>query len=203
MFIKNFNLKFLFLALYFCSISGNSFTQTKSLPSPEFAIKTNLLMDAFSNINLGFEYKISNKFTIDIPVNYNPWTFSDNKKFKNLIVQPELRYWLCETFYGTSIGLHIHGGAFNAGGLNLPIVKNLADIAEHRYEGYLYGGGLSINHHFILSDKFSLETNIGAGYSHIIYDKFKCKTCGKKESSGNTGFFSPTKASISLLYLIK
>ncbi len=200
--IKNVFLKLLLLSFSIFSFFCKSYSQTVSLPGPEFAIKTNLLMDATTSINLGFEYKLSNKLSFDLPVNYNPWTFSDNKKFKNLLVQPELRYWFCETFYGTSLGVHIHGGVFNAGGLKLPL-NNLLDIADHRYEGYIYGGGLSINHHFILTDKFSIEANIGAGYSHIIYDKFKCKTCGKKESSGEKSFFSPTKASISLLYLIK
>lgn len=196
--LKLVNLTILLFTINF----SNTNSQTSSLPGPKFAIKSNLLMDAATNINLGFEYKLSNKLTFDFPVNYNPWTFTDNRKFKNLLFQPELRYWFCESFYGSSIGVHAHGGAFNVGGLNLPFNKIL-DIKDHRYEGYIYGGGISFNHHFILTDKFSIEANIGAGYSYIIYDKFKCKTCGKKDSSGQTGFFSPTKASVSLLYLIK
>lgn len=195
--------KLVFLTILFLTNYINeSCSQTPVNSGPKFAIKSNLLMDATTNINLGFEYKLSDKFTLDLPVNYNPWTFSDNKKFKNLLIQPELRYWFCESFYGSSIGLHAHGGIFNVGGIDLPF-NNLLDLKDHRYEGYVYGAGLSFNHHFILTNKFSIETSVGAGYNHIIYDKFKCKTCGKKESSGEKSFFSPTKASISLLYLIK
>ena len=44
------------------------------------ALKTNLLYDATSTINLGFEFGLSPKGTVDVSGNYNPWTFSKNKK---------------------------------------------------------------------------------------------------------------------------
>lgn len=203
MHIKWCSYKLVFLTiLFFTNYFNESCSQTPVNTGPKFAIKSNLLMDATTSINLGFEYKISDKFTLDLPVNYNPWTFSDNRKFKNLLIQPELRYWICEPFYGSSIGLHVHGGVFNTGGLDLPF-NNFLDLKDHRYEGYIYGAGLSYNHHFILTDKISVETSLGAGYSTINYDKYKCKTCGKKESTGKLSFFSPTRAIISILYLIK
>ncbi len=44
------------------------------------ALKTNLLYDATSTMNLGFEFGLSPKWTLDVSGNYNPWTFSKNKK---------------------------------------------------------------------------------------------------------------------------
>lgn len=44
------------------------------------AIKTNLLYDATSTLNLGFEFGLSPKWTLDISGNYNPWQFDDNRK---------------------------------------------------------------------------------------------------------------------------
>lgn len=42
------------------------------------AVKTNLLYDATSTINLGVEFALTPKWTLDVAGNYNPWTFSNN-----------------------------------------------------------------------------------------------------------------------------
>ena len=44
-------------------------------------IKTNLLYDATTTFNLGAEFGLSPQWTLDISGNYNPWTFSHNKKW--------------------------------------------------------------------------------------------------------------------------
>ena len=49
-----------------------------------------------------------------------------------------------------------------------------------RYQGRLYGGGLSIGHSWILKKRWSLEASIGLGYARILYDKYPCATCGTK-----------------------
>ena len=37
------------------------------------ALKSNLLYDATTTMNLGLEIGLARKWTLDIPVNYNPW----------------------------------------------------------------------------------------------------------------------------------
>ena len=68
------------------------------------AMKTNLLYDATSTMNLGFEFGLSPKWTLDVSGNYNPWTFSKNKKWQHWLVQPEARYWFCNKMMGSFIG---------------------------------------------------------------------------------------------------
>lgn len=120
------------------------------------AVKTNILYDATSTINLGVEFGIASKWTLDILGNYNNWTFSDNRKMKHLLVQPEIRWWTCKRFSGHFFGLHLHGAQFNFGGM-LPwgfktgkmfdSVKN-DNIMNHRYEGWLVGGGVGYGYHW-------------------------------------------------------
>ena len=62
----------------------------------QMAVKTNVAMDAVAIPNLGVEVGLSKKLTVDIPFYYNPWKYSDNKMLKLVMVQPELRYWLCD-----------------------------------------------------------------------------------------------------------
>ena len=36
-------------------------------------LKSNLLYDATATMNLGLEFGLARKWTLDVPVNYNPW----------------------------------------------------------------------------------------------------------------------------------
>jgi len=76
-------------------------------------------------------------------------------------------------------------------------------MKNHRYEGHLYGGGISIGHSWLLKKRWSLEASVGVGYAHIKYDKYPCAECGSKIKTTSKDYFGPTKASISIIYLIK
>lgn len=270
------------------------------------ALKTNLLYDVTSTINLGYEVALGKKTTLDIWLNYNPWvlghkwvgidsraTYSggqrtivydtdnagnilwgsdgypvalsysgtpigDNaeqreKKIKHLMLQPELRYWFCEKFNGHFLGVHLHGGIFNVGGVKLPFgwgdyglsssgvqmtpqgypnttvtgilypagevpyptiedpnaneaAYGIADkdgIYTNTFEGWLAGAGLSYGYHWVLSTRFSLEFTIGAGFAYLDYEKNRCTSCKKKLGDETSWYFGPTRAGISLVYMLK
>ena len=81
------------------------------------ALKSNLLYDATTTMNLGLEIGLVRKWTLDIPVNYNPWKLSDGKRLR--------------------------------------------------------------------------------------HDKYPCATCGTRLKESSKNYFGPTKASVSLIYVIK
>lgn len=169
----------------------------------KIAIKTNVLADITTTINLAAEFGLQKKYTVDLNMNYNPWNFKDNKKIKHILVQPELRYWFCERFSGHFIGIHAHGGSFNIGGITMPLgIGKGLKLKDYRYEGNFYGGGISYGYQWVLSDHWNLEGNIGAGYARVKYDKYKCKNCGRLVEKGrNYNYWGVTKAAISLTYL--
>lgn len=171
-------------------------TPTKS----SFAVKTNLLYDATTTINLGVEFRTGLKTSLDIPINYNPWTFDNNKKWKHLLVQPEFRYWTAETFRGHFFGLHGHYAYYNIGGLDNPPFSTYMNT--HRFEGWLAGAGLSYGYRWNFSHRWAMEATLGVGYAYLSYDKYPCYTCGKKIGSETKNYFGPTKAGISLIFNI-
>lgn len=65
------------------------------------AIKTNTLYWLTTTPNIGAEFSLSSKLTIEVAGAYNPWTFKDDKKMRFWLVQPELKYWTCENSTGT------------------------------------------------------------------------------------------------------
>ncbi len=166
------------------------------------ALKNNLLYDLTLTPNLSLEVGVGRKFTLDLQTGLNPFNFSDNKKFKHYLIQPELRYWFCERFNGLFIGAHAHGGQFNVGGLKLPF-NWVPSLEDHQYEGWFVGGGVSLGYQWILGNHWNLEASLGGGYARVNYDQYKCGTCGTRLKSGNLHYLGVTKAALSLVYIIK
>ncbi len=164
-------------------------------------VKTNLLYDATTTVNLGVEARLGVRSTLDVPVSYNPWTFSDNRQFKVIMAQPEYRYWLCEAFNGHFFGVHLHGGQFNVNNIEMPFGL-WPGLKDYNYQGEFFGAGLSWGYQWILSNRWGLEFTLGAGYARVNYDKYPCAMCGQKIDSGHKNYWGPTKAGLTLIFMI-
>ena len=178
---------------------------TISLPlfAQKIAVKTNLIYDLTTTFNLGVEYRLAPRWTVDVSGNYNPFTFSDNKKWKHWLVQPEARYWFSEAFDRHFVGAHLLGGVFNSSNINVPSFLSIFPTDKgYRYEGEMFGAGLTYGYHHVLSSRWSLEYAIGLGWVHSDYDKYECTHCGDLLKSSSKDFLGVTKAAISLVYTI-
>lgn len=169
------------------------------------AVKTNLLYDITATANLGIEFKVAPKWTVDISGNLNAWTFSDNKKWKHWVLQPEARYWLCERFNGHFVGAHLVGGIYNMGNWNTDFTflgTDFGQLKEHRYEGWLVGAGIAYGYHWMLGRHWSVEAEIGIGYVYTQADKYECPRCGEQlENNKPHHYVGPTKAAVNLIYV--
>ena len=92
-----------------------------SASAQKIAVKTNLLYDVTTTLNLGAEVRLAPKWTLDLSGNYNPFNLGDDKKMKHWMAQPEARYWFCEAFNGHFLGLHMLGGQYNVGNIKFPL----------------------------------------------------------------------------------
>lgn len=171
--------------------------RSASRPS-RFAAKTNLLHDLTSSPNLGIEWRMGKQLTLDLSVTYNPWKYQEMKKFNVIGVQPELRYWTLEPFNKHFWGLHATYANFNVVG-----VGPGSYMKDHLLKGNLYGGGISYGYHWVLSPRWAMEATLGVGYLHLEYDESECKGCEKYISKRHKNYFGPTKAGVSLIYMIK
>ena len=167
---------------------------------PNVSIKSNLLYDATASMNLGLEFRTGDKTSFEIPVTYNPWTFADNRKWKLLLIQPELRFWTDETFNGHFFGLHGHYAVYNVSKLRHPPFSEYMNT--HRFQGWLAGAGLSYGYRWNFENRWGLEATIGVGYAYLSYDKFECDGCGRWLESETKNYFGPTKAGLTLIYNI-
>ena len=166
----------------------------------EVGIKTNLLYDATTTLNLGVEVGLSRHWSLDISGSLNPWKFKDDKQFRIWMAQPEARYWFCEQMSGHFIGVHAMGGQFEASGVKLPfgLVKALKDS---RYQGWYAGAGFVYGYQWVMARHWNFEAAVGVGYDYLNWTKYKCGKCGTKEKSGHTNYFGITKLALALIYV--
>lgn len=168
----------------------------------EIALKTNALYWATTTPNLGIEASVGKKHTVQLFYGLNPWKQSggDQSSLRHWLLMPEFRHWFCQCFNGWFLGIHLMGGQFNAGAVDLPLgVFN--ELEDHRYEGWFAGGGITAGYQWPLSKHWNIEASLGIGYDYIKYDKFKCAECGEKLKSDHTNYFGPTKLALSVLYI--
>lgn len=185
-------------------ISFTTMIFVQKASAQKFAVKTNLLEAAIGTFNLGGEMSVAPKWTLELFGKYNPWTFSNNRKWKYWQVQPEARYWFCEKMNGHFLGVHAMGGQFNIGNVDMDfklLGTDFAKFKNSRYEGYYLGGGLSYGYAWTLGRHWNLEGELGVGYIYFNYDKYRCPKCGEKVGSGDHNYFGPTKAALNLIYV--
>lgn len=172
-----------------CYLSGQS-----------LAIKTNALYLGTASFNLGLETKLGKRYSLALNGAYNPFTFRDNAKWKHFLIQPELRYWFCESFYGSFLSLDAALLRFNVGGISLPYAPT---TKKYRYDGIAYMGGLSYGYSRVLGKRLNLELMLGFNIGRAFYDRYQCPTCGDiLDEDARAEFLSPNIA-MSLIYMLK
>jgi hypothetical protein len=176
---------------------GDTYLDQFSLTPPRWVIKSNLLYDATGTFNLGVEFRTGPRTSLDVPFSWNPWTFSDNRKWKHFLFQPEFRYWTRETFRGHFFGLHGHYAYYNVGNLPKPFSPHMQ---SHRFQGWLAGAGLSYGYRWNFNHRWAMEATLGAGYAYLSYDKYECGNCGDHLGEHAKNYFGPTKVGLSLIY---
>lgn len=152
-------------------------------------LKTNVLCDLTTTFSLSAEVALNSQKTLDILGAYNPWTFSDDKKMRFWLVQPEFRHWFCEKFEGHFVGVHLHGAQFYGG------------FRDKRYDGYLAGGGVSYGYDWILSPHWNLEWTIGLGYARLWYKESDRIPCLMNEVDKHKDYWGVTRLGLSFTYI--
>lgn len=112
------------------------------------------------------------------------------------------RYWLCERFNGHFFGVHSGYAFYNLSGVRIPFRGK--STKDHRYQGWATGwASPMVITGYLANGGTSRRISLGFGYVYTNYDKYDCATCGKFRGSQDKHYFGPTKAGISIIYMIK
>jgi hypothetical protein len=170
------------------------------ISAQSLALKTNALYLGTATFNLGIEGRLGRRSSIALNGAYNPFTFADNAKWKHFLIQPEFRYWFCESFTALFLSLDAALLRFNVGGVSLPYAR---EMDKYRYDGIAYMGGLSYGYSSVLGKRLNLELMLGFNVGRAFYDRYQCPICGDiLDEDAEDNFLSP-KLSLSLIYMLK
>lgn len=160
----------------------------------DISIRTNLVGLSTLNLNVEPSISIGNKkrWSLHLPIQYNPFVLDGNKKMQNLTVMPGVRYWFLESYVKNYVGTYVVATNYHGGNI-------FGD--KYRYYGNAYGLGISYGFAKPIAKRWNIELEGGVGAIWADYEKYTCKKCGKKVGDYNGWYILPTKLSASIVYL--
>ena len=174
-------------------------TKVLSRDSYHLAVRTNLMYDAMLLPTLGVEWRINPNIGVKVDGSRSWWGDKHGKVQKTWLVNPELRWYLLDAkrFY---VGASANFGEYN---IQKYLIGNMID-KDTGYQGKLWGAGLTVGYQLYLSRSFSLDFNLGLGYTNLEYDSFTIsnRTRIYKDKDMSKDFWGPTGAGINLVWTI-
>ncbi len=171
----------------------------------DVALKTNLLYDAALTPNAGVEVSVAPRWSADLSGNFNAWTLSGGKRWKHWLLQPEMRYWFCDAMGGHFVAVHLLGGQYNIGALDMGfsfLGTDFSKLRDSRYQGWFAGVGIAYGYAWRLARHWNIEAEIGIGWTYTRYDRYPCAECGSRlEKNHPHNYVGPTKAAVNLVYV--
>lgn len=169
---------------------------------PVIALKTNLLYDAATALNVELEVPIKYKYSLAGEWIFPWWVAKDNgAALEVLSGNLELRYWLgsrrkAPVMTGVFYGLYAGGGLYDF------------QWNDNGYQGEFYiaaGFSLGYAHALNKSKNFRMEYSVGLGYLKTNYRYYEGKLDNKYlvwQHDGEFSWIGPTKVKMSLVWML-
>lgn len=164
------------------------------------AVRNNIMYDISLTPNVGFDVRIAPKWTLGLNAGYRPWPTDDSKtrKWKHILVAPELRHWNDSIFHRTYWGLNLIYSHYNVGDVKFPFGMYSA-VRDHRLQGDLAAVGAFYGRSWRLNRFFRLEAELGMGIGYTWADKYDCPHCGSYVGRDDKVFLIP-KLVLNIVY---
>lgn len=157
-----------------------------------YSVRTNIVGLATTNLNAELSMTLNRNWSLHVPVQYNPFVLRDNRQFRNLTVEPGVRYWFKESYAKNFIGMYGVASRYHIGGIL---------GGDYRYDGKGFGAGVSYGHAYPVATNLNLEWELGVGLVWADYDKYRCKRCGARIGHEERLYFLPTRVALNVVYL--
>lgn len=156
------------------------------------AIKTNLLYDAILMPSLEVEYRINDRWSVNLEGDMAWWKNDGKHKYYQLAtISPEGRYWFKtrKPWHGHYIGLF--------GGFTWYDLEN----GKRGYKGEAEMAGLSYGYMWPIGKRISLETGVGVGFLHTRYEEYlPLEGHYVYQQTKQTNYFGPLKLKLALVW---
>lgn len=165
-------------------------------------VKTNLMYDAASLVNLGVDYSIGSHWSVSAEGIFPWWNSWDNRKTTEMLsLGLELRYYwrswandLDYTMSGPFVGVSANGG----------ICDLARDFKGVQSDSFFVLGGAVLGYTFYLDKWWRMNIEAGIGALYIPYQHYHVINEGEDIYSHEVGKYrgiAPTKLELSFVYL--
>ena len=184
----------LLMIVFFLLGGGNGYAQES------IAVRNNLIYDISGTPNLGFDVRVSPHWTLGLNAGYRPWPLDDKttRKWRHLLVAPELRYWTDSTFHRSYWGMNLVYSHYNVGNVTFPFGL-YKTVRDHRLQGDLAAIGAFYGRSWRLNRYFRLEGELGLGVGYTWAKKYDCPHCGTYLGREDKAFLIP-KLTLNVVY---
>lgn len=167
----------------------------------EFSLTTNLISYVnFGTVNMEAAYGVSQHWSVNAGMRYNPFTFSIEEDGTNRSMRNRqqcyslgVRYWPWHIFSGWWFAGKLQYQEYNAGAFS-PMELNTT-------EGDRIGGGLTGGYTFMLSPHFNMELGVGLWAGTDDYVTYDCPECGRVVDKGQRFFMMLNDILLSFSYV--
>lgn len=168
----------------------NPFAMAAATSNRYMALKTNLVYDIFAVLNLAYEVEVAKKWSVEIPVDWSLWDWTQQKGVRTVTLQPGAKYWFDRAGEGSALGLNADISWFNV------------RWHDYRYQESRPALGASIFYSYLLNlgRGWKAEFLLGVGYVNLKYNKYYNIDNGALIQTKSRNYFGPTRIGISLAY---
>lgn len=172
----------LILLLFFCGVPD--------VQAQRLAVRTNVPEWFVSSPNVGLEFTLNSKLSLDMTGALCPVTFKKDLYYKHIRCQSEIKYWFENILSRHYVGLMGYYSSFDIG------VKRKGCFGDS------YAFGITYGYNWVISRRWNFELSAGLGAIRYRIDRY---TPPAHHSSPNeTGWIAaPIKLGASFVYIIK
>ena len=162
------------------------------------SVRNNLLYDAMLTPNIGADVMLNHRWSLGMTAGYRPWPTSDNvsRKWRHVLLMPELRHWSDSTFADRSWfwGINAAWSHYNMADVGFPIGTVYPAVKHERRQGDLVAVGASIGRSWRLNQWLRLEAEAGIDVGYTKGDIYECGRCGSLTGDYKRLFLVPKLA---------
>ena len=167
------------------------------LAAQRFSVGTNGVdWLCLGTLNIEASAAISQRFSIHVGAELNPWTFGAGNPEKQLQMRQNsywggLRLWPWHVYSGWWMGADLRYSVYNVGGI----------LKRETEEGDAYGLGLWGGYSIMLNETWNLDLGFGLWGGYKKYTRYACPLCGVITDQGEKAFILPdARIAIQLIF---
>lgn len=175
---------------------------TLSAQAQQVTVSNNLLYDAWLTPNLRLGLRLSPHWSVGVTGGYRPWPADDHRsrKWKHLLVSPDVRYWTDSVNVHHFLGLNLIYSHYNVADVKFPFGL-YKSVRDERRQGDLGALGVFYGYSWPLGRYWNIEALIGAAVGYTKYDRYECGECGTKIGDDKK-FFAMPQAALNIVFNI-